>query len=80
MADTYSVLITLRRTTVEYGHVSVPVTDAVIDSETRRLDGEAVFQEALKLGDGADIEWIMESEPVIEVNPIQRPREDASLQ
>ena len=75
-AKTYSVGLRLRRIICEDGYVGVPVTDRVIRQEpdgSGRLDGQAVFEEAVRLGQDPRVEWRLESS-TIQIHPVQGPR------
>ena len=68
---TYSVSIRIRRTTIEFAHVSVPITDDLIVEKAngkKGLDGQGVMARAAGMGDGAA--WETESIEV-EVHPVQ---------
>jgi hypothetical protein len=74
--NTYSISVRLRRTVVEERYVSVPVTEAVLQDQpdedgSLRLDGQKVFEEALRLG-ADEQDWLPEDRTV-EVHPIQQP-------
>jgi hypothetical protein len=78
---TYSISVRLRRTTAEERHVSVPVTDAVMQDEADedgsfRLDGRKVFEAALQLG-ANDADWVPEEQHV-EIHPVQKPPDEVS--
>jgi hypothetical protein len=73
---TYSVSVRLRRTKVEYAFVSVPVTGNVMEQDpedpTRlRMSGDKVFDLAKRMGADPTVLWAEESEPLIEVHPLQ---------
>jgi hypothetical protein len=71
--ETLSISIRLRRTTVEYGYVSVEVTPDLIGLDGR-LDSEKIFQRALEWGQEPQMIWYTE-EQVVEHHPIQQQRE-----
>src|SRR5512141_2449206 len=76
--ETYSISLRLRRVTYEDAYVSVPVTDAVVRTEadgSRHLDGQAVFDEGLKMAADPRVEWRHETTEV-EVHTEQTPRPD----
>lgn len=69
---TYSIAVRVRRTTVEFVHVRVPVTDAVVTDD--HLDGDKVFAAAIELGKtDASLRWLADAEPVVEIHPLQTP-------
>jgi hypothetical protein len=68
----YSIAVRIRRTTVEYVHVRVPVTDAVVVDE--HLDPDKVFAAAVELGvTDPSLRWLSEEPPVVEIHPLQTP-------
>jgi len=69
---TYSIAVRIRRTTVEFVHVRVPVTDDVVSDE--RIDTDKLFAEAKRIGaTDASLRWLGDSEPAIEIHPLQTP-------
>jgi hypothetical protein len=72
-AETVSIQIRLRRTTIEYGYVSVEVTQDMIGPDSR-LDAEELFRRAQEFGAEPQMVWYRE-EQVTEPHPIQQPRE-----
>ena len=73
---TYSISVRLRRTTVEYAFVSVPMDGNVMepnpeDTTKFRVNGEKVFEHAKRMGIETDILWAQESDPLIEIHPWQ---------
>ena len=73
---TYSISVRLRRTKVEYAFVSVPMDGNVMDRDpedatTFRVNGERVFEFAKRMGTDANTLWAQESEPLIEIHPLQ---------
>lgn len=68
---TYSIAVRIRRTTVEFVHVRVPVTDAVVTDD--RLDGEKIFAAAIEIGKTAQLAWLSDEAPTIDVHPLQTP-------
>jgi hypothetical protein len=76
---TYSISIRLRRTKIEYGYVSVPMDEKVMDPDPEdatqlRVNGEKLMEAAKRMGTDAGILWAEEGEPVIEVHPWQIPQ------
>jgi hypothetical protein len=70
----YSVSWRLRRVTIEYAYVSVPVVDDMVkpDKEgVNRIDVEAMQRRAIATGRGPDVAWYPE-EQGIEVHPLQK--------
>jgi hypothetical protein len=72
-AETLSIPIRLRRTTIEYGYVNVEVAPDLIGSDGR-LDSEELFLRALDWGQEPQMIWY-EEEQTIELHPIQQQRE-----
>jgi hypothetical protein len=72
---TYSIAVRIRRTTVEFVHVRVPVTsDVVVDDH---LDGDKVFAAAIELAKtDAALRWLSDEPAVIEIHPLQTPPPD----
>lgn len=69
---TYSIAVRIRRTIVEFVHVRVPVTDAVVVDD--HLDPDKVFAAAIELGTSdASLRWLSDAPPVIEIHPLQTP-------
>lgn len=66
-----AIMFTLRRMTVEYAHVKVFVKAKHM--KDGRLDPDRLAEDAVQLGLQPDIDWHQERDPVIEMNPIQRP-------
>lgn len=72
---TYSVSVRLRRTVVEERYVSVPITDAVLQTQpdedgARSIDTEKFVAAAIRLGQD-DIGWLPEEREVT-LHPIQQ--------
>ena len=72
-AETLSVQIRLRRTTIEYAYVNVEVTPDLIGSDGK-LDSEGIFRRALEYGQEPQIVWYKE-EQIVEPHPVQQQRE-----
>ncbi|MGE3768794.1 MAG: hypothetical protein AB7L94_41470 [Kofleriaceae bacterium] len=69
---TYSIAVRIRRTTVEFVHVRVPITDDVVVDD--HLDPDKVFAAAIEIGKtDASIRWLSDEAPVIEIHPLQTP-------
>lgn len=73
---TYSVSVRLKRTTIEYAFVSVPMDGNVMepdpeDATKLRVNGEKVFETAKRMGTEPTVLWAKEGEPVIEIHPWQ---------
>jgi hypothetical protein len=73
---THSVSVRLRRTKVEYAFVSVPVTGNVIEQDAEdaarlRMSGDRIFELAKSMGSDPSVLWAEESEPLIEIHPLQ---------
>jgi hypothetical protein len=88
---TYSVSLRLRRITVEYAYVSVPVTDAIMQTDDHgelktdekrytRIDVEKMVQRGIDIARSGQTRWYPEEEKV-EPHPVQKapdPGEEAS--
>jgi hypothetical protein len=73
---TYSISVRLRRTSVEYAFVSVPVDERVWephpdDPNKQRINGEMVFEVAKRMASDPSVLWAKENEPLVEVHPWQ---------
>jgi hypothetical protein len=71
---TYSVSLRLRRTTVEYAYVSVPVADDLVrpdDQGVNRIDVEAMTRWAIDMGGRPEVVWYREEQRV-EPHPLQK--------
>jgi hypothetical protein len=72
----YSVNIRLKRVTIEYAYVIVPVTDDMIKPVSQgegRIDVERVMRRAIQMGQSPGLAWYPESR-VVEPHPIQKPQ------
>jgi hypothetical protein len=68
----YSIAVRIRRTTVEFVHVRVPVTEAVVTDD--HVDGTKVFAAAIVIGKSdPSLRWLSDVEPLIELHPLQTP-------
>jgi hypothetical protein len=70
----YSVSWRLRRTTVEYAYVTVPVAGNMVKPDAQgvnRIDSEAMGRRAVDLGHYLDVVWYQE-EQRIELHPLQK--------
>jgi hypothetical protein len=72
-AETLSIQIRLRRTTIEYGYVNVEVTPDMVGLDGK-LDSEGLFRRALEWGQEPHMVWY-EEEHVVEPHPAQQQRE-----
>lgn len=72
MTALYSVSVRLRRTTSEAVHISVPITPDLMTAEGM-VDAEKLMEAAVALAKDSPLRWASESEPLIEVHPIQTP-------
>jgi hypothetical protein len=73
---TYSISVGLRRTTVEYAFVSVPMDGKVMEPDPGghnqfRVNPEKVFEIAKRMGNETTVLWAQESAALIEVHPWQ---------
>jgi Domain of unknown function (DUF4388) len=73
-----SVVVRLRRVTIEVASVSVPVTPALLKGDgveggSPHLDPEALFAEAARLSERPGTRWQTEGEPHVEAHPQQPP-------
>jgi len=71
---TYSISIRLRRVTVEYAYVNVPVTDEIIKPDGQgegRIDVTLMTEKAVGMGRMAEVVWYPE-ERRIETHPVQK--------
>lgn len=80
---TFSVSVRLQRITSEECHVSVPVTDDVMQDEphadgTFRLDGKKVFETAIRMGQESAA-WTVETQQVA-IHQIQKAPEHIQQQ
>ncbi len=74
----YSVSWRLRRTTVEYAYVSVPVADGMVRPDehgVNRIDTKAMSRRAIELGCRSEIVWYREEQNV-ELHPLQKTPEE----
>jgi hypothetical protein len=85
MDEQYSIAVRVKRTTVEFAFVRVPVQADVMQTNPdgspvtdaaghAHLDGQKVFQRAVEGVEARPAAWYPESQKV-EVHPIQRPLE-----
>jgi len=61
---TYSITLRMRRTIVQDGHVSVPLTDLITkqpEDGTHRIDTDALTREAIRLSEDPRVDWRIES-------------------
>jgi hypothetical protein len=82
--STLSISVRLRRTQTESVHVSVPITDAVMQpndqGEGKKLDVDKIIAAALQLGKLDSTEWEIEGEPEIQLHPVQDAPGNTSIQ
>jgi hypothetical protein len=70
----YSVSWRLRRTTVEYAYVTVPVAGNMVRPDAQgvnRIDSEAMGRRAVDLGQSPEVVWYQE-EQRIDLHPLQK--------
>jgi hypothetical protein len=73
-----SILLHVRRVTVEDAYVNVPVSGAIMKREPDpdgmyRIDPDALMREGIKLAANPRVEWRGEGEPTVEPHPTQHP-------
>ena len=73
---TYSMSVRLRRTTLEYAFVSVPMDERIWeqhpdDPKKRRVNAARVMEIAKEMGSDPTVLWARDSESVIEPHPWQ---------
>ena len=73
-----SIVVRLRRVTTEVGYVSVPVADLLIQPSAGppgrgSIDTAKLADVARELGHNPSVLWELETAPVVEVHPIQKP-------
>ena len=73
----YSVQITVQRTTIEYGFVSVLLTSELADDKDK-LDTDKLLATAAKVSKHPEMQWYSESVN-FSVNPIQKPSKDEKV-
>ena len=66
-----AIMFTLRRTIVEYAHVKVFVKAKHM--KDGRFAPDRLAEGAVQLGLQPGVEWKLERDPIVEMNPIQRP-------
>lgn len=70
----YSISLRLRRTTVEYAYVSVPVDDAIVrpdESGVGRIDAERMTAVAVQFGGRPEVVWYPEDRDIVP-HPMQK--------
>ncbi len=71
-----SIMVRIRRTVIEEIHVSVPITNEMIEEEpdgSSHVSGKAVFAEAVLIGQTQELAWRREGEALVEIHPLQTP-------
>ena len=76
MAKTFSVSVRLQRDTTETTHVSVPLSEELLQlnpdgSRTNTIDAEKLIAAAIELGRHPATHWSVEGEVVITPHPVQ---------
>jgi hypothetical protein len=76
-AQPRSVVVRVRRVTVEYAEVAVPLSPSLMGVNpgadgAPRIDTDALFAEAVHLAQAPTLAWRPEGEPVVEVDPTQQ--------
>lgn len=77
-AQMYCIQLHLRRTTHEDAYLSVPVVSEIMDEQpdgTGRINIEAMYALAARLGENEAVEWVVE-DTKIEPHPVQGPKPD----
>ena len=75
---TYSVSLRLRRVTVEYAYVNVPIVDEVVKPDGEgvgRIDFAELTRRALEMGVEPEVVWYREDRS-IEPHPLQKSPEE----
>jgi hypothetical protein len=84
MGSTLSIAVRLRRTQTETAHVSVPITEEVLqpndEGAGRKLDVDKIIEAALRLGKLESTRWEIEGQPEIQLHPIQNAPEAETVQ
>jgi hypothetical protein len=78
---TYSVSLRLRRVTVEYAYVNVPIVDEVVKLDEKgvgRIDPSELTRRALAMGLEPEVVWYREDQS-IELHPIQQSPHEGEL-
>lgn len=76
---TYSISLRLRRVTVEYAYVNVPVVDDVVKPDEQgvnRIDVAELTRRAFEMSQRPEVVWYRE-EQQIEPHPIQKAPEES---
>ena len=73
----FSIAVTVQRTKVEYGFVSVLVTADLMEEEGK-LDTDKLMSCAVAAAHKPEMKWYAEHES-IDINPIQKPVEDEAV-
>jgi hypothetical protein len=71
---TYSISLRLRRITVEYAYVNVPVVGDVVKPDEQgvgRIDGAELTRRAVEMGQRSEVAWYREEQRV-EPHPLQK--------
>jgi hypothetical protein len=71
----------LRRVTVEYAYVSVPVADDLVrpdDQGVNRLDAQAMARKAVEMGQSSEVVWYR-AEQQVELHPLQKAPEPGEI-
>jgi hypothetical protein len=71
-----SIMVRIRRTIVEEIHVSVDVTNEMIEEApdgSSHLAPGKIFEEAVRMGQTQELAWRREGEALVEIHPLQTP-------
>ena len=71
----------LRRVTVEYAYVSVPIVEDMVQPDEQgvnRLDAKAMARKAVEMGQSAEVVWYREEQQV-ELHPLQKDRDPGEI-
>jgi len=78
MAKTFSISVRLQRVTTETAHVSVPLSEEILQpsldgSGTKTIKTEKLAAAAIELGRSPSTHWSVEGDTAIALHPVQTP-------
>lgn len=78
MAKTFSISVRLQRVTTETAHVSVPLSEEILqpnpdDLGTKAINTEKLVAAAIELGGLPSTHWSVEGDVAITLHPLQTP-------